>query len=123
MTPDETIDLRFKEFRETVRMMAEESAKEAERHLRQDEVSLKFPFHDGETGSLELALDYLDDVAEKGSPLSVNRVEETYVSLLLSERRMKGNLSAMEKIIKAMQATFDLPDETEIEQGSSEQVS
>ena len=119
MAPDNTIDVRFREFREAVRMMAEESAKEAERHLRQDEVSLKFPFHDGETGSLELALDYLDDVAEKGSPLSANRVEETYVSLLLSERRMKGNLSAMEKIIKAMQATFDLPDETEIEQGST----
>ena len=123
MTPDDTIEVRFKEFREAVRMMAEESAREAERHLRQDEVSLRFPFHDGETGSLELALDYLDDVAEKGSPLSANRVEETYVSLLLSERRMRGNLSAMEKIIKAMQATFDLPDETEIEQGSSERIS
>jgi hypothetical protein len=119
MVQEDDIDVRFKESRETVKMMAEESAKEAERHLRKDEVSLKLAFHEGETGSLELALDYLDDVAEKGTPLSANRIEETYVSLLLSEKRMRGNLSAMERIIRAMQATFDLPDEAQIEQDSS----
>ncbi len=103
------LDNRFKEFRERVRIMAGESAREASMHLRRDEASLEFSFHDGETGSLELALDYLDDVAKKGSPVSPNGIEEAYMSLLLSCKRMKGNLSALERIIETMQTAFDLP--------------
>ncbi len=118
MAQDDSINERFREFRETVRRMARASSKEAERHLRQDEVSLEFPFHDGETGSLELALDYLDDIARKETSVSANNVEEAYVSLLLSLKRMKGNVAAMERIIKAMQASFDLPEEAEIDHGS-----
>jgi hypothetical protein len=111
----EDINHRFKEFREAVRRMADESAKEAERYLKENEASLDFSFHDGETGSMELALDYLDEVAKKGSHVSANAIEEAYMGLLVSHRRMKGNLSALERIIQSMQATFDLPTEKDLE--------
>jgi hypothetical protein len=108
---------RFREFRDVVHGMAEASAREAERHLQADEASFEFPFHDGETGSIELALDYLDEVMREGSPISANRVEEAYLSLLLSYRRMKGSVAALERVVRTMRDTFDLPDEQEIEQG------
>lgn len=107
---------RFKEFRDVVRKMAEASAREAEQRLGAGESSFGFPFHDGETGSLELALDYLDEVLREGSPISANRIEEAYVSLLLSCKRMEGSLSALERIVQTMRETFDLPGEKEIEE-------
>jgi ADP-dependent phosphofructokinase/glucokinase len=110
-----SLDVRFKEFRETIAKMARESVREADEHLRENEASLEFPFHEGETGSLDLTLDYLDEVARKTSPVSANEIEEAYVSLVLSYKRMKGNVSALDKIIRAMQATFDLPTEEEID--------
>jgi hypothetical protein len=112
---EKNLDVRFKEFRETIEKMAQESIREADEHLQEDETSLEFPFHEGETGSLDLALDYLDEVARKTSPVSANDIEEAYVSLLLSYKRMKGNVSALDKIIRAMQATFGLPTEEEID--------
>ncbi len=115
MDPD--LDTRFREFLETVKKMAQESAGEAERQLEQDEASLEFPFHDGETGTLELAVDHLNEVAKNGAAVSANQIEETYFGLLLSFKRMKGSLSAMERILKAMQTTFDLPLPEEIEGG------
>ncbi len=112
---EKNLDLRFKEFREAIEKMARESSREADEHLQQNEPSLEFPFHEGETGSMDLALDYLDEVARKTSPVSANDIEEAYVSLLLSYKRMKGNVSALDKIIRAMQSTFDLPTEEEID--------
>ncbi len=109
------LDVRFKEFRDVIEKMAQESSRETDEHLQDNEASLEFPFHEGETGSLDLALDYLDEVARKTSPVSANDIEEAYVSLLLSYKRMKGNISALDKIIRAMQATFDLPTEEEID--------
>ncbi len=114
MNDIDDLDTRFKEFREGVKKMAGESSRAADRHLRQDEASLEFPFHDGETGSLELALDYLDEVAKKGAPVSPNSIEEAYMGLLLSYKRMKGSLSALERIITTMQTAFDLPAEEEM---------
>ncbi len=112
---EKNLDVRFKEFREAIEKMAQESVREADEHLQENEASLEFPFHEGETGSLDLALDYLDEVARKTSPVSANDIEEAYVSLLLSYKRMKGNVSALDKIIHAMQSTFDLPTEDEID--------
>ncbi len=110
------LDARFREFREQVRQMADESAREADVHLREDEEALEVPFHDGETGSFELALGYLDETAKQGEPISANSLEETYINLLLSYKRMKGNVSALERVIRTMQSDFDLPSEEEMAQ-------
>jgi hypothetical protein len=111
------VEIQFRQFLETVRKMAEESAGEAERHLEQNEDSLEFPFHDGQTGSLELALDYLEEVAKDKTPVSGNKIQETYLSLLLSWKRMRGSVTALERIINAMQTTFGLPTPEDIEAG------
>ncbi len=115
MEPD--LDARFREFLGTVKKMAEESAREAERHVAQDEASLEFSFHDGQTGSLGLAVDHLNELARKGSPVSANKIEEAYLGLLLSYKRMKGSLLALERILRAMQTTFELPSAEEVEAG------
>jgi hypothetical protein len=95
MTDAGELDTRFREFRERIRNVSEKSSREAELRLREEEGSLESSFRDGETGSFELALDYLDEVAQKSSPLSLNAIEEAYISLLLSYKRMKGNVSAL----------------------------
>ncbi len=118
MEPD--LDARFREFLEAVKKMAEQSAREAERHVEQNEASLEFPFHDGQTGSLELAVDHLNELVKDDSPVSPNKIEEAYLGLLLSLKRMKGSLSALERILKTMQGTFDLPSEEEIKTGEQE---
>lgn len=119
MEPD-NLDTRFKEFVETIRKMAAKSAEEAMRHLEENEASLQFPFHDGETGSLELSLDYLTDLTKNRSSVSANMIEEAYFKLLVSLERMKGNVSALERIIKTMQATFDLPAEEDMERAQQD---
>ncbi len=111
---EQNIDVRFREFREAVEKMAEESSREAEDHLRKNESSMEFPFHEGQTGSLDLAVDYLSEIGKKGQ-VSPNDVEEAYISLLLSYKRMKGNLCGLERIIRAMQAAFQFPSEEDID--------
>jgi hypothetical protein len=120
MNQADSFDVRFNEFRESIRRIAEESAREGEKHLEQDEHSLELAFHEGETGSFELALDYLNEIAEKSPSIPANSIEEAYVGLLLSYKRMKGNLSALERILKTMQETFELPREEELERGRGE---
>jgi hypothetical protein len=113
MGKDDELETLFREFRETVRNMAEESDRQATARLERDEASLEYSFHDGETGSLNLVLDYLDDLADKG-PISLNSIEEAYAGLLLSRKRMEGSLSALKRAVAAMEAHFRLPTEEEM---------
>ena len=99
---------------DAVKKMKEANALETERLA--DEVSFRFPVVNGETGGFELALDYLDEVAKRVSPLSIDNIEEAYLNLIFSYLRTKGDLSALERVIGAMQAAFDLPEKEEIEQ-------
>jgi hypothetical protein len=113
MTEAGELDKRFSEFRERIREISEKNSREAEQRLQEEEGSLESSFRDGETGSFELALDYLDEVAQKSAPLSLNAIEEAYMSLLLSYKRMKGNVSALGGVLKAMQTSFGLAPEEE----------
>jgi hypothetical protein len=49
-------------------------------------------------------------------PVSQNAIEEVYVSLLASYKRMKGSAAALKTIIRMMRDIFDLRTEEEMEQ-------
>ena len=108
MTGDGQLEERFNDLRKQIKKASEETSREFEERMREGEGSLESSFRDGETGSYELALDYLDEVAKKNEPLSLNAVEEAYVGLLLSYKRMKGNVSALGDVLHLMQTSFGL---------------
>ena len=103
-------------FQKRVEKMANESKKEAKRHVTKEELPLEVPFHEGEAGGYEIVLSILNDLSEKGSPVSLNALEEVYLGLLLDYKRVKGGAVALETAISEMQHLFDLPSEKEVEE-------
>ena len=103
-------------FQKRVEKMANESKKEAKRHVTKEELPLEVPFHEGEAGGYEIVLSILNDLSEKGSSVSLNALEEVYLGLLLDYKRVKGGAAALETAISEMQHLFDLPSEKEVEE-------
>ena len=110
------LDQDLKAFRSRVKKMVTESRKEAKRHVAKEELPLEVPFHEGEAGGYEIVLAVLNDLSEKGSRVSLNALEETYLGLLLDYKRIRGSAAALETALTEMQHLFDLPSEKEVEQ-------
>jgi len=110
------LDQDLKAFRSRVKKMVTESRKEAKRHVAKEELPLEVPFHEGEAGGYEIVLSVLNDLSEKGSRVSLNALEETYLGLLLDYKRIRGSAAALETALTEMQHLFDLPSEKEVEQ-------
>ena len=102
-------------FQKRVEKMANESKKEAKRHVTKEELPLEVPFHEGEAGGYEIVLSILNDLSKKGSPVSLNALEDVYLGLLLDYKRVKGGAAALENVITEMQHLFELPSEREVE--------
>lgn len=110
------LDQDLKAFRSRVKKMVTESKKEAKRHVTKEELPLEVPFHEGEAGGYEIVLSVLNDLSEKGSRVTLNALEETYLGLLIDYKRIRGSAGALETALTEMQHLFDLPSEKEVEQ-------
>jgi hypothetical protein len=110
------LDQDMRAFRSRVNTMMIESRKEATKHMTEEELPLEVPFHEGETGAYEIVLSVINDLTAKGSPISLNAIEEIYLGLLVDYKRMRGSVSALESVLAEMQNLFDLPTEEEVEQ-------
>ena len=110
------LDRDLKAFRSRVKKMVTETKDEAKRHVAKEELPLEVPFHEGEAGGYEVVLSVLTDLSEKGSRVSLNALEETYLGLLLDYKRIRGSAAALETALTEMQHLFDLPSEKEVEQ-------
>jgi len=102
-------DGQFKEFLKT----AQRIVREEKRRRGADHAFFDAPVA---ADSPELTVDYLDEVARRRSPLRLHDIEETYECVLLSYLRMKGNVSALDRLVHAMREAFDLTELDEIGQ-------